>query len=385
MIFSDRFNTFTDEVFATLNEKKFELQKQGRKTYNLSVGTPDFKVSPHIREALIESAKDPENWKYSLGDLPELLDAVVAYYKSRFGVTITPDMATSCFGSQEGMGHIGLLLCNKGDTVLLPTPCYPVFIHGAKMAEADIYFYEMKPENGYLPDVKSIPEDVAKKAKYMIVSLPSNPMGSVGTPEVYKEIIDFAKKYDVLIIHDNAYSDIIYDGNIGKSFLSYEGAAEVGVEFFSLSKSFDMTGARVSFLVGRPDVVGAFKKLRQQIDFGMFIPIQKAAIAALTGPLDMVKEQCKEYERRRDVLCNGLKSLGLDVCVSGGSMFVWCKIPDYCKTSEEFTIMLMEKTGVIVTPGSSFGPNGEGYVRFALVLDENEIKEAIESMRANLK
>ena len=298
MPFSKRLDRFGDEVFAALNERRLALEAEGRKLYNLSIGTPDFVPSEDIRRALAEAAMDPENWKYALRDAPELLEAVCAYYDRRFHVAITPDMISSCYGSQEGIGHIGLTLCDEGDTVLLPTPCYPVFIAGSLLAGAEPWYYPMTAENGFLPKVADIPKDVARRAKYMIVSLPSNPTGSVGTPGVYREIIDFAKKYAIIVIHDNAYSDIIYDGLEGGSFLSYEGAREVGVEFFSLSKSFNMTGARVSFLIGRPDVVAAFRKLRSQIDFGMFLPIQKAAVAALTGPTDMVKRQCADYQVR---------------------------------------------------------------------------------------
>ena len=198
----------------------------------------------------------------------------------------------------------------RSATILLPDPCYPVFQAGTFLAEATPYYYPLVAENNFLPDVNSIPEDVAKKAKVMIVSLPANPVGSVAREGIYDEIIAWAKKYDVVIVHDNAYSDIIYDGNVGNSFLKYDGALDVGVEFFSLSKSYDVTGARISFLVGRKDIVAAVKKLRSQIDFGMFIPIQKAAIAALTGPMDSVKEQNKEYQRRRDALCGGARKIG---------------------------------------------------------------------------
>ena len=248
------------------------------------------------------------------------------------------------------------------------------------MAGAEPYYYPMTKETGFLPDVTTIPDDIADKAKYMVVSLPANPMGSIGNPKVYKEIIAFAKKHDIIVIHDNAYSDIIFDGNIGGSFLSYEGAMDVGVEFFSLSKSFNMTGARVSYCVGNPEIVAAFKKLRSQIDFGMFLPIQKAAIAALTGPLDMVKEQSKTYEERRNALCGGLRSIGWDVPDSKGSMFVWAPIPPKFKNSMDFCLELMDKSGVICTPGSSFGPLGEGYVRFALVMTPEEIAKAIDSI-----
>lgn len=381
MKLSNRLERFGDEIFASLNDKRLELERAGKTIYNLSVGTPDFETAPHLKNALMEAAKEQDNWKYSLRDIPEMLDAVCSYYKKRFDVDITPDMVASCNGSQEGIGHIGMVLCDEGDTVLLPTPCYPVFIAGAKMAGAEPYYYPMTKETNFLPDVKTIPDEIADKAKYMIVSLPANPMGSVGNPEVYKEIIEFAKKHDIVIIHDNAYSDIIFDGNYGGSFLNYPGAAEVGVEFFSLSKSFNLTGARISYCIGRTDVVAAFRKLRSQIDFGMFLPVQRVAIAALTGPTDMVKEQCLKYQERRDALCGGLRSIGWDCPDSKGSMFVWAPIPEKYTSSMDFCLELMEKTGVICTPGASFGPLGEGYVRFALVLPPDKIEEACKSIK----
>ena len=381
MEFSKRMQLFGDEIFAALNEKKVALEAAGRTIYNLSVGTPDFAPAPHIMEALVSAAQDPENWKYSLRDLPEMLDAVCSYYKRRFGVEISPCQVASCNGSQEGCGHIGMVLCDEGDTVLLPNPCYPVFIAGAKLAGAEPYFYPLVKEHGFLPYVAGIPEDVARRAKYMIVSLPANPVGSVGTPELYAVIVAFAKKYDILIIHDNAYSDIIFDGAVGHSFFNTPGAMDVGVEFFSLSKSFDVTGARISFLVGRPDVVAAFRRLRGQIDFGMFLPVQKAAIAALTGPLDRVKEQCAVYQQRRDALCGGLRSIGWDVPDSHGSMFVWAPIPPKYTSSMDFCMDLVEKSGVLCTPGSSFGPAGEGYVRFALTMPAAQIDRAVQAIR----
>ena len=383
MEFSKRLDRFGDEIFAALNEKKVKLEAEGRTIYNLSVGTPDFETAPHIKQALIDAAAQQDNWKYSLRDLPELLDAVCGYYQRRFGVTITPDQIASCNGSQDGIGHIGLALCDEGDTVLLPTPCYPVFIAGSLLAGAVPYYYPLTAENGFLPRVADIPEDVAKRAKYMIVSLPANPVGSVGTPQVYQEIVAFAKKYDILIIHDNAYSDIIFDGVEGHSFFNTPGAMDVGVEFFSLSKSFNVTGARISFLIGRRDVVAAFKKIRSQIDFGMFLPIQKAAIAALTGPLDMVKAQNQKYQIRRDALCGGLRAIGWNVPDSHGSMFVWAPVPAGYATSMDFCMDLVEKSGVLCTPGSSFGPLGEGYVRFALTMPPERIAAAVAAIDAS--
>ena len=377
MEFSKRMSLFGDEIFAALNEKKVALESQGKTIYNLSVGTPDFAPAPHIRQALLDAAADPENWKYSLRDLPEMLEAVCSYYKRRFGVEITPEQVASCNGSQEGCGHIGMALCDEGDTVLLPNPCYPVFIAGAKLAGAEPWYYPLVKEHDFLPYVAGIPEEVARRAKYMIVSLPANPVGSVGTPALYEELVAFAKKYDILLIHDNAYSDIIFDGAEGHSLFNTPGAMDVGVEFFSLSKSFDVTGARISFLVGRPDVVAAFRRLRGQIDFGMFLPIQKAAVAALTGPLDMVREQCGVYQQRRDALCGGLRAIGWDVPDSHGSMFVWAPIPAKYASSMDFCMDLVEKSGVLCTPGSSFGPAGEGYVRFALTMPAERIAQAV--------
>lgn len=379
---SQRLDRFGAEVFASLNNKLLALKAQGKTIYNMSVGTPDFKPYDHVVEALTQAAQDPEMWKYALRDLPELKQAVCDYYERRFGVSgITPSMVQSCNGTQEGVGHLGLALLDPGDTILVPDPCYPVFEAGAKIADAKLEYYPLVAEHNYLPYVAGIDPEVADRAKYMIVSLPANPVGSVGTPEVYEEIIAFAREHDLLIVHDNAYSDIVFDGEPGGSFLQYPGALEVGVEFFSLSKSFNVTGARIGFLVGREDVVSAFAKLRGQIDFGMFFPIQKAAIACLNGPRDEVEAQRLKYQVRRDALCDGLEGLGWERPNAHGSMFVWAKLPGGRTDSMAFCEELMEKAGVVVTPGASFGPSGEGHVRMALVLPPDQITLAVEAIR----
>ena len=379
---SQRLDRFGAEVFASLNNKLLALKAQGKTIYNMSVGTPDFKPYNHVVEALTQAAQDPEMWKYALRDLPELKQAVCDYYERRFGVSgITPSMVQSCNGTQEGVGHLGLALLDPGDTILVPDPCYPVFEAGAKIADAKLEYYPLIAEHNYLPYVAGIDPEVADRAKYMIVSLPANPVGSVGTPEVYEEIIAFAREHDLLIVHDNAYSDIVFDGEPGGSFLQYPGALEVGVEFFSLSKSFSVTGARIGFLVGREDVVSAFAKLRSQIDFGMFLPIQKAAIACLNGPRDEVEAQRLKYQERRDALCDGLEGLGWERPNAHGSMFVWAKLPGGRTDSMAFCEELMEKAGVVVTPGASFGPSGEGHVRMALVLPPDQIALAVEAIR----
>lgn len=379
---SQRLDRFGAEVFASLNNKLLALKAQGKTIYNMSVGTPDFKPYDHVVEALTQAAQDPEMWKYALRDLPELKQVVCDYYERRFGVSgITPSMVQSCNGTQEGVGHLGLALLDPGDTILVPDPCYPVFEAGAKIADAKLEYYPLVAEHNYLPYVAGIDPEVADRAKYMIVSLPANPVGSVGTPEVYEEIIAFAREHDLLIVHDNAYSDIVFDGEPGGSFLQYPGALEVGVEFFSLSKSFNVTGARIGFLVGREDVVSAFAKLRSQIDFGMFFPIQKAAIACLNGPRDEVEAQRLKYQERRDALCDGLEGLGWERPNAHGSMFVWAKLPGGRTDSMAFCEELMEKAGVVVTPGASFGPSGEGHVRMALVLPPDQIALAVEAIR----
>lgn len=379
---SQRLDRFGAEVFASLNNKLLALKAQGKTIYNMSVGTPDFKPYGHVVDALTQAAQDPEMWKYALRDLPELKQAVCDYYERRFGVSgITPSMVQSCNGTQEGVGHLGLALLDPGDTILVPDPCYPVFEAGAKIADAKLEYYPLVAEHNYLPYVAGIDPEVADRAKYMIVSLPANPVGSVGTPEVYEEIIAFAREHDLLIVHDNAYSDIVFDGEPGGSFLQYPGALEVGVEFFSLSKSFNVTGARIGFLVGREDVVSAFAKLRSQIDFGMFFPIQKAAIACLNGPRDEVEAQRLKYQERRDALCDGLEGLGWERPNAHGSMFVWAKLPGGRTDSIAFCEELMEKAGVVVTPGASFGPSGEGHVRMALVLPPDQIALAVEAIR----
>lgn len=379
---SQRLDRFGAEVFASLNNKLLALKAQGKTIYNMSVGTPDFKPYDHVVEALTQAAQDPEMWKYALRDLPELKQAVCDYYERRFGVSgITPSMVQSCNGTQEGVGHLGLALLDPDDTILVPDPCYPVFEAGAKIADAKLEYYPLVAEHNYLPYVAGIDPEVADRAKYMIVSLPANPVGSVGTPEIYEEIIAFAREHDLLIVHDNAYSDIVFDGEPGGSFLQYPGALEVGVEFFSLSKSFNVTGARIGFLVGREDVVSAFAKLRSQIDFGMFFPIQKAAIACLNGPRDEVEAQRLKYQERRDALCDGLEGLGWERPNAHGSMFVWAKLPGGRTDSMAFCEELMEKAGVVVTPGASFGPSGEGHVRMALVLPPDQIALAVEAIR----
>lgn len=372
-----RLNHFQTGIFAELNELKEQMLAEGKTVYNLSVGTPDFEPPKHIVQAVQEAAAIPENYKYSLRDLPELLEAVSDYYRSRFGVEISPDCITGVHGTQEGMGHAGLAMLDAEDVVLLPNPGYPIFEAGAYLSGAKMEFYELREENQFLPVLSEIPEETARKAKIMVVSYPYNPVCRTAPREFYEELVAFAKKYDIFIIHDNAYSDIIYDGKEGSSFLAVPGAMEVGAEFFSLSKSFNVTGARASFFLGRKDAVDALKLLRSQYDFGTFLPIQYGAIAALKGSREFVKQQCAEYQKRRDALCGGFRNIGWQVPDSEGTMFVWAPVPKGYTSSREFCTDMIRKAGVLCTPGDAFGSKGEGYVRFALVLPVEQLEEVV--------
>lgn len=381
-----RMECFGEGVFQMLNEKKLAVEKRGVETYNFSVGTPDFPTPAHIMEAVAQASLKPENYRYSLVDIAPLKEALIRRYKERYGVTISEEEFMSVYGSQEGIAHIGLALVNPGDVVLVPDPGYPIFTVGPMLAGADVRMYDLLPENDYLPDLDKLSQmygkDSENHAKVMIVSYPLNPICKRCPDSFYEKLLVWAKENEILIIHDNAYSDIVYDGHEGKSILSFEGAKDICVEFYSLSKSYNYTGARMGFLVGNKEVIAHFRHLRSQIDYGTFLPVQYGAVAALNGPDDFIKNQCKQYQDRRDALCDGLSQLGMEFPRSEGTMFAWGKIPAKYGTDDvTFVMDLINETGVICTPGSSFGQNGKGYVRFALVLDVEKIHAAIQRIK----
>ncbi len=380
--FADRMKDFEEGIFQVLNEKKNERLAQGKKVYNLSVGTPDFKPAEHIVDAVVKAAQKPENYKYSLADLPELTQSVVNRFRKRYGVELKPDEIMSVYGSQEGITHIGMTLCNPGDGVLMPNPGYPIFAIGPSLAGARLVPYDLTEENGYLPDLDAMGSEFLKGIKFMVVSYPLNPVCKTAPKSFYEKLVPWAREKNIVIIHDNAYSDIIYDNREGISILSIPGAKDICVEFYSLSKSYNYTGARMSFLVGNKEIVAHFKKLRSQIDYGIFYPVQYGAIAALNGPDDMIREQCAQYQKRRDALCGGLRSIGWNIQDSEGTMFAWGAIPEkYGEDDVAFVMELMEKSGVLCTPGSSFGTLGKGHVRFALTLPVEVIEEAVEAVK----
>ena len=379
--FARRMDQFQAGIFNVLDDKKKELEAAGRKVWNLSIGTPDFQPEPHVIAALNKAAQDPENWKYALTERPELVEAVQNWYRRRYGVELEREEFLSVYGSQEGLTHIAWALCDPGDVILCPNPGYPIFEMGPMLCGAKVAYYDLLPENGYLPDLDALDPALCRAAKAMIVSYPLNPVCAAAPRSFYEKLVAFAKEYEIMILHDNAYSEIIYDGREGLSFLSVPGAMDVGVEYNSLSKTYNLTGARISFVLGNREIVGKFRTLRSQIDYGIFQPIQMAAVAALNGPQDGVERQRKAYQDRRDALCGGLRSIGWNVPDSQGSMFVWAPIPAGYGSSAEFCFALLEKTGVLCTPGSAFGSLGEGHVRFALTKTVEEIAQVVEAVK----
>ena len=381
--FARRMDGFEPGIFNVLDDRKKERLAQGKPVYNLSIGTPDFLPEPHIVQALAQAASDPNNYRYSLGETAELTQAVRDWYGRRYGVELAADELMSVYGSQEGLTHIGWTLCDPGDVVLVPDPGYPIFELGPCLCGANCVHYPLLAENDYLPDLERFDPDLADRARFMVVSYPANPLGKAAPDEFYPRLISFARRHGIAILHDNAYSDIIFDGRVDKSFLAFDGAKEVGVEFNSLSKTYNLTGARVSFVLGNREIVGAFKRLRSQIDYGMFLPVQAAAVAALNGPQDSVARNRAEYQARRDALCGGLRSAGWNVPDSEGSMFVWAPLPAGYADSVKFCFELLDRTGLLCTPGSAFGPLGEGHVRFALVRPVPVMEEIVSAVAAS--
>lgn len=377
---AQRMEEFQPGIFNVLDERRQQRLAQGLPVYNLSIGTPDFLPDPHVVQALAQAASQPANYRYSLTELPELVEAVQRWYLRRYGVELEPEELMSIYGSQEGLTHIGWALCDPGDVVLVPDPGYPIFEMGPALCGAEIVHYPLKEENGYLPDLDGMDPELADRAKMMVVSYPANPVCVTAPDEFYHKLIDFAKAHNIIILHDNAYSDIIFDGREGKSFLAYEGAKEVGVEYNSLSKTYNLTGARISFVLGNRQLIQTFRRLRSQIDYGIFLPVQYAAIAALNGPQDSVTRNRAEYQARRDALCGGLRSIGWDVPDSQGSMFVWAPLPKGYHNSVDFCFELLERSGLLCTPGAAFGQLGEGHVRFALVQPVPVMQEIVSAV-----
>lgn len=376
MKLSKKMDTISSNILARLEDERRKIVAEGGTVINLSAGTPDLPPDRHVMETLSREGLDPQNYKYAISDSPALTDAVRNWYARRFGVELSREQVTSVYGSQEGFAHICFALCDPGDVVLVPDPGYPIFGFGAFMAGAEAVRIPLKRENGFLMDFDAIDRNVADKARVLIISYPSNPTTARANPEFYERLVRFAKKHDIAVIHDNAYAELILDGEPGGSFLATKGAPDIGIEFNSLSKSYNLTGMRMSFALGNADIIRAFKTFRSQIDYGPFPAIQKTAIAVLNGPQNILDRNRAEYRLRRDALCEGLRSVGWNVPDCDSTMFTWFPLPDGFTDDEAFTFELIRKAGVIGVPGSSFGEMGRGFIRFALVQPAETLREA---------
>ncbi|AGK95930.1 aminotransferase class I/II-fold pyridoxal phosphate-dependent enzyme [Clostridium pasteurianum] len=380
MIFSKKMDKLTSAIFSQLSDKKNKLIAEGAQVIDFSIGTPDIPPAPHVIETIVKESSKIENYIYSINDTDELLSSVQKWYGKRYGVNLEKDEIVSLLGSQSGFAELALALVNPGDIVLTPDPGYPIFTVGPYLAGAKIVKIPLLKENNYLINFNAIDEETAKKAKLMVLSYPNNPTAATAPHDFYVKLVAFAKKYNIIILHDNAYSELVFDDTEGGSFLSIPGAKDIAVEFNSLSKTYSIPGCRIAFAVGNKEIINQLKTLKSHVDYGMFLPFQKAAISALEGPQDYVQLVKNTYRERRDLLVNGLNKIGWPIDNTGGSMFVWAAIPPKYKSSLEFTFDLMEKTGVIVVPGSSFGEYGEGFVRFALVQNKEKIAKAIQNI-----
>lgn len=378
---AERMKYFRPSVFSRLDEEKRRLQEKGEKIIDFSIGSPDIAPAPHIMEALLKAAEDPANYRYAIHDLPRLQQAITDWYRRRYDVELDPcSEVITLQGSQEALANIALTLCDPGDIVLVPDPYYPIFAQGPKLAGADVRFMPMKEENDFLIRFDEISEEVAKKAVLMIVSYPNNPTGAVADDRFYTELIAFAKRWDIAVLHDNAYSELVFDGKRGKSFLSYPGAKDVGVELNSFSKTYGMAGARLGVCVGNRELIAGYHRLKSNMDYGIFLPVQQAGIAALEADQNCVETTRKAYEHRRDLLVSRFGEAGWVIRPSAATMFVWARIPDAFADSEQFALSLLAECGIVVTPGTEFGAEGRRHVRIALVISDEQIEEAAQRL-----
>lgn len=379
---SDRVKNLPPYLFAAIDKMKQDALGKGVDLIDLSIGDPDIPTPEHIVDAMKKAVEKPVHHRYpSYEGMLSYRQAVAGWYKTRFNVSLNPaNEVLSLIGSKEGIGHIPLAFVNPGDVVLVPSPGYPVYPVGTLFAGGESYIMPLKEENNFLPDFKIIPESVLKRAKLMYVNYPNNPTSAIAPAGFYKEVIALAKKYNIIVCHDAAYSEVYYDNEKPISFLEIEGAKEVGIEMHSLSKTYNMTGWRIGFAVGNKDVLAGLGKIKTNLDSGVFQAIQEASIAAINTDDKILAEIRDTYQARRDALYNGLKNIGFRLIKPKATFYLWAKVPSGFD-SQKFVAHLLEKTGVLTTPGVGFGAPGEGYVRFALTVPVARIKEAVERIK----
>jgi LL-diaminopimelate aminotransferase len=376
IVASKKLQSMTESIFTEVANRKHEAIKRGIDVIDLSVGSPDLPPSSSAVSTLVKCAADPTKYGYTLTGIPDFNRAVCSFYKNRYSVEL--DVASEVLqlmGSQDGLAHLATAFINPGDYVLVPDPGYPIYQDNVVLAGGIIYPMPLLEENQFLPQLDEIPLEILKKTKMMIISYPGNPVTALADKSFFEKVVQFAKEHNILVIHDFAYSELIFDGNPQISFMSISGAKEVGIEFNSLSKTFNMAGCRIGYAVGNPTALTILNSLKGLVDYGIFYPIQKAGEAALLSDYSALQDQVNEYERRRDALLGGLEQSGWKVAKSPATMFVWAKIPSGWK-SREFTFELIEQAGVAVVPGDAFGKQGEGYVRIALVQPAERLSEA---------
>ncbi|MBM4134280.1 MAG: LL-diaminopimelate aminotransferase [Nitrospira sp.] len=380
--FAGRIKTLPPYLFAAIDEMKQKAIARGVDIINLGIGDPDLPTPKPIIDALSRAAADPKNHQYpSYEGMLSFRKEVAAWYKRRFNVTLDPaSEVLTLIGSKEGIGHIPLAFVDSGDIVLVPSPGYPVYPVGTSFAGGQSYFMPLEKKNGFLPDLNAVPKDVAKKAKLMFLNSPNNPTSVVMSKEYFKQAVAFAQEHQVIVCHDAAYSEIFYDGTRPASFLEVEGAKEVGIEFHSLSKTYNMTGWRLGFAVGHKQVLAGLGKVKSNLDSGVFQAVQEAGIAALQLDDSVTDGLRKIYQERRDVLVPGLKKLGLEVDPPPAAFYVWVTVPKGY-TSASFTAHLLEKAGIVTTPGNGFGAPGEGYIRMTVCTTKERLAEAVERIK----
>lgn len=378
-MYADRINSLPPYLFATIDKARQDALKKGVDVINLSIGDPDMPTPPHIVEAMRRSVGNPERHRYpSYEGMLSFRSAAAKWYKKTMKIDLDPESEVlTLIGSKEGIAHIPLAFLNPGDVSLVPDPGYPVYNIGSILADGKPFKMPLLDENDFLPDLDAIPKDVAKKAKIMFLNYPNNPTSATATTKFFEEVVEFANENEILVIHDNAYSEMTYDGYKAPSFLAIKGAKDVGIEMHSLSKTYNMTGWRLGFAVGNRDMLAGLGKIKSNVDSGAFEAVQEAGIAALSGPQDCVRDMNQVYKERRDALISGLNELGLDVKPPRATFYVWVRVNG---RSLDFTKMLLEEAGIVATPGVGFGEHGEGYIRFALTQSVERINEAIERM-----
>jgi LL-diaminopimelate aminotransferase len=382
MKIAQRIQTIPPYLFAEIDKKKEEALKRGVDIINLGIGDPDQPTPNNIIEKLRESVKDSKTHHYPpYQGTTEFRQAVASWYKNRFRVNLDPEQEVmALIGSKEGIANIFLAFIDPGDFSLIPDPGYPVYKTGTLFANGFPYIMPLLEENNFLPDLEEIDEEVAQRAKLMFINYPNNPTAAVANKDFFEKVVKFAKKYDILVCHDFAYSEMTFDGYKTSSFLEIEGAKEVGIEFHSLSKTYNMTGWRLGFAVGNKDAISALSIIKTNIDSGVFKAIQEAGVEALTGPQDNIEKMNEIYTRRRDVVINGLNKLGWNLKPTKATFYIW--IPTLKNiNSVDFANLLLEKTGIIVTPGIGYGEYGEGFVRIALTVEEKRLEEVIERLK----